>query len=70
MRFDGVRVDAVVQFRERAVEIPSQRMPPPLVLLQPLEFLDEVELELDRNPRRELKRDVLVGIRPAIAPGF
>jgi hypothetical protein len=44
--------------------------PPPLVLLEALKFLDEVELELDGNPRRELERDVLVRVSAAIAPSL
>ena len=31
--------------------------------------LDEIQLELDRNPRGELKRDVLVGVSPTVTPG-
>ena len=32
--------------------------------------IDEVELELDGNPRGELERDVAMGVGAAIAPGL
>ena len=35
-----------------------------------MEFLDEVELELDGNPGGEFKGDVLVGISPTVASSF
>jgi hypothetical protein len=63
-------VDAVVELRERAVEVPRERQPPALVLLEPLEFLDEIQLELDGDPRRELERDVLVRVGAAVASGL
>ena len=47
---DGVRVDSIVQLGQRAVEVPGERQAPVLVLLEPLEFLDQEELELDRDP--------------------
>jgi hypothetical protein len=34
-----------------------------------LELLDEIELELDRNPRGEFKGDVFVGEGAAVAAG-
>ena len=44
---DGVRVDAVVDFGEGALEIPIELQPVVFFILETLEFLDEVELELD-----------------------
>ena len=69
MRLHRVRVDAIIQLRQRAVEIPRQRQAAAFVILEPLEFPDEVKPKLDGNPRREFKRDVLVCERAAVAPG-
>ena len=65
MRLHRVRVDAIIQLRQRAVEIPRERQAAVFVLLEPLEFLDEIQPKLDRNPRSELKRDVLVRVSAA-----
>ncbi len=43
---------------------------PSCFLLQPLKLFDQVELELDGDPRRELERDVLVGKRAAVTARF
>jgi len=53
---DGVGVDAVVYLGEVAADVPAEGLA--LGFLQTLEFLDEVELELDRDPRGELQGDV------------
>jgi hypothetical protein len=45
---DGVGVDAVVDTGEVAADVPPERLA--LLLLEALEFLDEVEFELDRDP--------------------
>ena len=65
---DGIRVDAVVDAGEVAADVPTEGLT--LGLLEALEFLDEVELELDRNPRGELERNVGMGVGAAVAPGF
>ena len=64
---DGVGVDAVVELGQGALEVPREREAAVFVVLEPLEFLDEVELEFDRDPRGELEGDVLVGIGAAVA---
>ena len=64
--FDGIGVDAVVELGEGAVEIPSQREAVAFVVLEALEFLDEVELEFRRNPGSEFEGDVLVGVGAAV----
>jgi hypothetical protein len=46
---DGIGVDAVVELGEGAVEVPGQREAAVLVLLEALEFLDEVELKRDSS---------------------
>jgi hypothetical protein len=66
---DGIRVDAVVEFRERSIEVPREREAAALVVLEALELLDEVELELRAEPRTELEGDVIVCIRAAIPSG-
>lgn len=65
--FDGIRVDAVVQLREGAVEVPSERETSVFVILEALEFLDEVYLELGTDPHAEFKRDVFMGIGASVA---
>ena len=65
---DGVGVNAVVDLGEVAADVPTELIALPF--LEALELLDEVELELDRNPGRELEGNVLVGVRPAIAPSL
>ena len=47
---DGVGMEAVIDLRQGAVEIPGEGKAAVLVLLEPLEFLDEVEFEFDRDP--------------------
>jgi hypothetical protein len=67
---DCVGVDAVVQLGQRAVQAPIGGKLPGLLLLEPLELLDQIELELDGDPRGELERDVLVGVGAAVPPGL
>src|ERR1035438_6625161 len=66
--FHRVGVDAVIQFGQGAVEIPGEGEAAVLIVLEPLEFLDEVEFELRAEPRAEFEGDVFVGKRAAIAP--
>ena len=47
---DGIGMDTIVELGERSVEIPRQGQAAILVFLEPLEFLDKVQLELHRNP--------------------
>jgi hypothetical protein len=65
---DGVGVDAVVDLGEVAADVPAERLA--LGFLEPLEFLDEVELELDGDPRGELQGDVEMRIGAAVAAGL
>ena len=69
MRLHRVGVDAVVQLRERAVEVPGEGEAAVFVLLEALEFLDEVDFELGADPQAELEGDVAVGESAAVAPG-
>jgi len=69
VRLHCVGVDAIIQLRQRAVEVPRQREPAAFVLLEPLEFLDEIDLEFRADPHTELKRDVFVRKRAAISSG-
>ncbi len=65
---DGVGVDAVVDLGEVAADVPAEGLA--LGFLEPLKLFDEVELELNRDPRGELQSDIQVGIGAAVAPGF
>lgn len=66
----GVGVDDVIELREGAIEIPSERETPAFVDLQALKLLDQVELELDRYPGGELEGDIFVGVGAAVAAGL
>jgi len=48
--FDGVGVDAVIDLRESALKVPAELEAVVFVVFEALEFLDEVELELDGDP--------------------
>ena len=48
--FDRIGVDAVVELGEGAVEVPSEGESAVFIVLEALEFLDEVELEFNGNP--------------------
>ena len=50
--FDGVGVDAVVDLGEVAADVPAEALA--LGFLEALKFLDQVKLELDRDPRGKL----------------
>ena len=45
--FDRISVDAVVDFRKRAVEVPAEREALVLVVFEALEVFDRIELKLD-----------------------
>jgi len=51
-----------------AADVPAESLA--LGFLEPLKLFDEVELELDRDPRGELQGDVQMGISAAVAPGL
>ena len=70
MLLDGVGMDAVVELGEGTVEFPREGEAAVFVVLEALEFLDEVEFELQESQERELESDVLVGIRAAVAAGL
>ena len=70
VRFDGVGVDVVVELGKGAIEVPGERQAAVFVFLEALEFLDEVEFELDRYPGSEFKGDVLVGVGAAVSSRF
>ena len=63
---DGIGVDAVVELGQSAVEIPGEGEATVLIVLEALEFLDEVEFELRRNPGSEFKGNIPVGVSAAI----
>jgi len=67
---DGVGVDAVIDLRERALEVPAELEAVVFVVLEALELLDEVDFEFDRDPRSEFEGNVFVGVGAPIAAGF
>jgi hypothetical protein len=60
-------VDAIVELGEGAIEIPCKRKATVFVILETLEFFDEIELEFDRDPSGKLKGDILMSKSAAIA---
>ena len=64
---DGVGVDAIVDLGQGALKVPIELQAVVFVVFEPLEFFDEVELELRAEPRAELEGDVFVGKGAAIA---
>jgi len=58
-------VDPGIDLGERALELPAELETVGLVILEPREFLDEVELELHGNPGG----DVFVGVGATLATG-
>lgn len=66
VRFDRIGVDAVVELGKSAIQIPGERQAAIFIFLETLEFLDEVELELDRYPGSKLKSDVPVCVGAAV----
>ena len=64
-----VGVDAVVELREGAVEVPREGEAAAFVLLEALEFLDEVDFEFGADPHAELERNVAMGECAAVASG-
>lgn len=58
---DGIRVDAVVDLGEGALEVPLELEAVIFIIFEALELDNQVELELRRNPRGEFKGDVPVG---------
>ncbi len=66
---DRVGVDAVVDFGERALEIPTELKAVVFVVLEALELLDEVKFELGAELGTEFEGDVLVGVGAAITSG-
>ena len=64
---DGIGVDAAIDFGEGALEISIKLQAVVFIVLEALEFLDEVELELHGYPGREFESDVLVGVGATVA---
>ncbi len=70
MGLDGVGVEVVIDLGEGAVEVPGEREAAVFVLLEALEFLDEVELEFDRHPGGEFKGNIGMGVGAAVTSGL
>jgi len=63
-------MNAVVELGQGTVQVPGERQAPIFVFLETLEFLDEVEFELNRYPGSEFKSDVLVCVGAAVTSLF
>ena len=63
---DGIGMDSIVEFRQGPVKVPGQRQTAVLIFLEPLELLDQEQLELDGYPRGEFEGDVLMGKGTAV----
>jgi hypothetical protein len=61
---DRIGMNPVVDLGEVAPDIPAELLS--LLLLESLEFLDEIEFEFNGNPGCEFKGDVRVGVSPPI----
>ena len=70
MRFNGIGVNAVVELGKGAIQVPGKRQAIIFIILESLEFLDKIELELDRYPGCEFKCNILVGICAAVSSRF
>jgi len=68
MLLNGVGVDAVIDFCQIASDVPAQSFP--LVFLETLKLLDQIELELHRHPGGKFKGNILVGICSTVASSF
>jgi hypothetical protein len=60
-------VQAIIDLGEGAIEVPGEGKAAVFVLLEPLEFLDEVKLKFNRNPRGKFKSNVAVSESATIA---
>ena len=65
---NSVGVDSVVDLREVAADIPAESLT--LSFFEPLKLLDEVQLELNRDPRGKFVSDIRVGVRAAVTTSF
>jgi len=61
-------VNTLIDLREIAPDVPAGLFS--FLILEALEFPDEIESEFHRDPGSEFKRDILVGIGTAIPSGF
>ena len=63
-------MDAVIDLGQGALEITPELEPVVLIVLEALEFLDEVELELYRYPGGEFKGYVSVCVGATVTSSF
>ncbi len=62
-----VGVDAIIDLGEISLDIPAQSFS--LLFFEALKFLDEIQLEFDRNPGGEFEGNVFVRVGAAITTG-
>ena len=68
MSLNSVGVDLVVDLREVAADIPAESLT--LSFFEPLKLLDEVQLELNRDPGGEFVSDIRMGVGAAVTTSF
>jgi hypothetical protein len=67
MFFNGVGVDAIVEFGERAVKVPCQGQAVTFVFFKSTEFFKKIKFKFGADPRAEFERNIRMGIGAAIA---
>ena len=65
---DGIRMDAVVDLGQISLDVPAKLFH--LLGLEPLKFLDQIQLEFNRNPGGKLKGDLFVCISATLSTSF
>ena len=65
---NSIGVDSVVDLREIAADIPAESLT--LSFFEPLKLLDEVQLELNRDPGGEFVSDIRMGVGAAVTTSF
>lgn len=61
---DRVRMYPIIDFSKLTFDRPIKLLL--LFSFQPLELLDDIQIDLRRDPRCELQRDILVGVSAAV----
>lgn len=66
---DGVGEDPVVDLCKCSVEVPGARVSLAFLFLQPLELLDEIDLEFRTYPHSKLECNVAMGVCASVPTG-
>jgi len=62
---DGIGINAIVDFGKATADVPAQLFL--LFVFKALEFFDEIEFKLYRNPGGKLKGNIFVSISASVA---